>query len=260
MKIKIKFIIKQFWFWLVFTLSSFTIAFALFFNSLTSLFATSENLSITKSSAQNYFERILNYDISEFYYFAQEGKSSWYGKKFHLRRTSSGEPFDMYSLTVAHRFLPFGTIVRIINLENGKNILARVTDRGPFVKNRIVDLSFRVAKEIGGLANPKVKIEALVYDENKFDPTEKYLFGYSFDFPLICLPESKVQIFARFTDFDEAFAFYSKFVENYPGIFSYIFVPANPITDFSESQDEYLIGVCQVEESASLEYLVKRVE
>ena len=78
----------------------------------------------------------------------EEGKASWYGAPFHGRRASNGEIYDMYKLTAAHRTLPFDTLVRVINLNNGKSTVVRITDRGPFVDNRIIDISLAAAREI----------------------------------------------------------------------------------------------------------------
>jgi len=77
------------------------------------------------------------------------GDASWYGEKFQGKPTASGEPFDMYAYTAAHRTLPFGTILTVTNLSNNKSVEVRVNDRGPFKENRIVDLSYKAAKEIG---------------------------------------------------------------------------------------------------------------
>lgn len=81
--------------------------------------------------------------------FVERGIASWYGKKFHGRRTSSGETYDMYGMTAAHKSLPLPTYVRVTNLENQRSIVLRVNDRGPFVKNRIIDLSYTAAKALG---------------------------------------------------------------------------------------------------------------
>jgi rare lipoprotein A len=80
--------------------------------------------------------------------YTEEGKASWYGKPFDGRRASNGEIYDMYKLTAAHRTLPFETMVRVTNLNNGKSTTVRITDRGPFVDNRIIDLSLAAAREI----------------------------------------------------------------------------------------------------------------
>ncbi len=99
------------------------------------------------------------------YYVGQvlTGMSSYYGKKFHGRKTSNGDMFDMYKLTAAHRFLPFNTIVEVTNLANGRSVRVRVNDRGPFVGNRILDLSYAAARKIGltGAGVGKVQIRII---------------------------------------------------------------------------------------------------
>lgn len=93
----------------------------------------------------------------------EEGNASWYGNPFHGRRASNGEVYDMYKLTAAHRTLPFETMVRVTNLNNGKSTTVRITDRGPFVNNRIIDLSLAAAREIEsvGPGVVPVRIEVL---------------------------------------------------------------------------------------------------
>ncbi len=81
--------------------------------------------------------------------YVERGIASWYGKKFHGHRTSSGEPFNMYAMTAAHTRLPLPTYVRVTNLKNGRSIVVRVNDRGPFHANRIIDLSYAAAKKLG---------------------------------------------------------------------------------------------------------------
>jgi rare lipoprotein A len=92
-----------------------------------------------------------------------EGKASFYADQFHGRKTANGETFNMGNLTAAHPSLPFGTWVRVTNLRNGKDVIVRINDRGPFVKGRIIDLSISAAKEIGLIktGTARVKLEAL---------------------------------------------------------------------------------------------------
>ncbi len=78
-----------------------------------------------------------------------EGLASWYGQKFHGHRTSSGESFDMYRFTAAHRSLPLPTYARVTNLDNGKSLVVRINDRGPFHEDRIIDLSWAAAVRLG---------------------------------------------------------------------------------------------------------------
>jgi len=95
--------------------------------------------------------------------FKQRGKASWYGKKFHGRKTANGETYNMYAMTAAHKTLPLGTYVRVHNLTNNKTIEVRVNDRGPFVRGRIIDLSYTAAKklEIVGPGTAPVEVVAL---------------------------------------------------------------------------------------------------
>ena len=94
--------------------------------------------------------------------FSQYGLASWYGEAFHLRETASGEPFDMNDLTAAHRYLPLNTVVRVTNLRNGKSVLVRINDRGPYVRGRMIDLSSYAAKRLGmrnsGLAPVRIDV------------------------------------------------------------------------------------------------------
>lgn len=78
-----------------------------------------------------------------------EGTASWYGRKFHGHRTSSGEPYDMFAMTAAHRSLPLPTYVKVKNIHNGKEVILKVNDRGPFVHNRLIDVSYAAAKKLG---------------------------------------------------------------------------------------------------------------
>jgi len=91
----------------------------------------------------------------------QEGIASWYGKPFNGRRTSSGEIYNMHAMTAAHRTLPFGTLVRVHDLENGKSVVVRINDRGPFVEGRIIDLSYAAAMEMQMPGTALVRLQIL---------------------------------------------------------------------------------------------------
>jgi rare lipoprotein A len=95
--------------------------------------------------------------------YVEEGVASWYGDPFNGHRTSNGEIYDMYQFTAAHRTLPFGAVLRVTNLSNGKQTEVRVNDRGPFVGNRIIDLSLSAARAIDmvGPGTAQVRIEML---------------------------------------------------------------------------------------------------
>jgi rare lipoprotein A len=92
---------------------------------------------------------------------AEVGMASWYGGNFQGRRTANGERFDTKLLTAAHKTLPFGTKVRVRSLLNGKEVVVRINDRGPFIKGRIIDLSQAAAHAIGLMGVKKVEIQTL---------------------------------------------------------------------------------------------------
>ncbi len=93
----------------------------------------------------------------------ETGMASWYGRDFHGKKTSSGERYDMHGLSAAHPTLPMGTMVRVTNLENGKHIDLRINDRGPFVKDRLIDLSYAAAQQLGYAkkGTARVRVQAL---------------------------------------------------------------------------------------------------
>ena len=99
----------------------------------------------------------------------QEGIASWYGDDFHGRITASGEVYDMYDMTAAHLMLPLGTIVEVMNLSNGRSVRVRINDRGPYIKGRILDLSYAAAKELGmlGCGTTRVRIEIISDPSNR---------------------------------------------------------------------------------------------
>jgi rare lipoprotein A len=102
--------------------------------------------------------------------FVQRGIASWYGTKFHGRHTSNGEVYDMYAMSAAHKRLPIPTYLEVTNLENGKRVVVRVNDRGPFHENRIVDLSYAAASRIGMLDKGTALVEIRAIDPTPRKP------------------------------------------------------------------------------------------
>lgn len=94
--------------------------------------------------------------------YTERGLASWYGPDFHGRRAANGEIYDMYELTAAHRTLPFETTVEVRNRENGRRVEVRITDRGPFVRGRIIDLSYEAARQldmvVDGIAPVEIRV------------------------------------------------------------------------------------------------------
>lgn len=91
--------------------------------------------------------------------YRQQGIASWYGTKFHGRKTSSGEPYDMYAMTAAHKTLPLPSYVKVKNLHNDKEVIVKVNDRGPFVDGRIIDLSYAAAQKLDIVGNGTAHVE-----------------------------------------------------------------------------------------------------
>jgi rare lipoprotein A len=103
--------------------------------------------------------------------YRERGVASWYGRKFHGQRASSGETYDMYALTAAHKTLPLPSYARVRNLTNNRSIVVRVTDRGPFIDNRLIDLSYTAAARLGilGTGTGLVEVEGLIPGESPPD-------------------------------------------------------------------------------------------
>jgi rare lipoprotein A len=101
--------------------------------------------------------------------FKQRGIASWYGKKFHGRKTSSGEIYNMYGMTAAHKTLPIPVYVRVKNLANGRSIVVKVNDRGPFIEGRIIDLSYTAAQKLDiiGTGTARVEVNTLAPGQSK---------------------------------------------------------------------------------------------
>lgn len=101
--------------------------------------------------------------------YVEKGIASWYGMKFHKQRTSSGEPYDVAAMTAAHTVLPLPTYAQVTNLQNGKRIIVKVNDRGPFADNRIMDLSYAAAKKLGVTAHGTALVEVKAIDPTNPD-------------------------------------------------------------------------------------------
>jgi rare lipoprotein A len=104
-------------------------------------------------------------------YFTQQGLASWYGRMFHGQKTSSGEIYDMYKMTAAHPTLPIPSYVRVTRVANGKSVVVRVNDRGPFHSSRVIDLSYAAAYKLGYIqaGSAEVTLEAIVPGQARAD-------------------------------------------------------------------------------------------
>jgi len=105
--------------------------------------------------------------------YKKRGVASWYGKKFHGHRTSNGEIYDMYQMSAAHKSLPLPTYVRVTHLKNGHSVILRVNDRGPFHRNRLIDLSYVAAKKLGITATGTGVVEVEAIDPEKYHASKR---------------------------------------------------------------------------------------
>jgi len=96
--------------------------------------------------------------------YKERGYASWYGKKFQGKRTSSGEPYDMFKMTAAHKTLPIPCYARVTNLNNGRSVVVRINDRGPFHEGRVIDLSYTAAVKLGSLGSGSIPVEVEAID------------------------------------------------------------------------------------------------
>jgi len=110
-------------------------------------------------------------DVSDFH---QTGRASWYGTRFHGRKTASGERYNMNALTAAHKTLPLASYVRVTNTSNNKSVVVKINDRGPYVRGRIIDVSYAAARLLGlrKAGTASVKIEGLSQQEAKAEQAE----------------------------------------------------------------------------------------
>lgn len=105
--------------------------------------------------------------------YKERGIASWYGKKFHGRKTSNGETYDMYAMSAAHKTLPIPTYLRVTNLKNGRSTIVRVNDRGPFHENRIIDLSYAAASKLGVVETGTGLVEIEALDPAHYAPQKR---------------------------------------------------------------------------------------
>jgi rare lipoprotein A len=115
-------------------------------------------VKVNKTSVSGQVKKVSYSPVSAKSAFVNTGVASYYGPGFHGRRTANGETFNMHAMTAAHRTLPFGTKLKVTNLSNGKSTIVRVNDRGPYVGNRVIDLSVAAAKQIGSTSSGTARV------------------------------------------------------------------------------------------------------
>jgi rare lipoprotein A len=181
------------------------------FQDLTEQFAASENEEFQEYRFEENIASKYSLDIS--------GSASYYADKFHDRLTANGERFDMNDYSAAHKTLPFGTILRVTNIRNGKKTFVRINDRGPYAGDRIIDLSKQSAKDLGHLGLYRVKLEGFKMGQRKFRDSEKdYYFGLSYDEDLVCIPKDHYRFIDSTFKFGDIVRMYNLAYSNDPNV------------------------------------------
>ncbi|AFJ02327.1 Rare lipoprotein A precursor [Methylophaga frappieri] len=129
--------------------------------------------------------------------YVERGIASWYGNKFHGRRTSSGEPYDMYKMTAAHKTLPLPSYVQVINLDNGRKVIVRVNDRGPFHDDRLIDLSYSAATKLGITARGTGRVEVRAIQSGQQAALSRSALTTQTNAPMPADTVAKVQTFIQ---------------------------------------------------------------
>ena len=137
--------------------------------------------------------------------FSETGTASWYGDPFHGRNTSNGEVYDMYEMTAAHKHLPLPTFIEVTNIQNNKRVILRVNDRGPFVGDRVLDLSFAAAKELDVIQSGTAHVSIRALDD----------LNFSADSSRQLMPDQAnyIQV-ASFKEHSNAFAYQKRLIAN----------------------------------------------
>ena len=137
-----------------------------------------------RSTGGNKPYRVFNkmyYPLQESDDYRERGIASWYGKKFHGKKTSNGETYDMYAMTAAHKTLPLPSYVRVRNLNNGHTVIVRVNDRGPFLENRLIDLSYAAAARLGIIGGGTGIVEVVSLTPGAIEPPEPSMMATARD-------------------------------------------------------------------------------
>ena len=226
-----------------------------------SFFSEDIALSYKSRGLTGLYERLKHFDINQiedyeefepdelennyvlFNVFESHGVASYYADKFVGRKTSSGERFNQNDFSCAHKKLKFGSIVKVTNLENHKTTLVKVNDRGPFSRNRIIDLSKRSSNMIDANGTSSVKIEGIKrYNKYILQKNDEFYNGYSVYSDFVCMPESEIKLIDSTLNFTEVMDVYLSMNETKEIPHLYIFQKAMKTEDLVLVDDYYYLG------------------
>jgi len=208
--------------------------------------SSTQPLEISKEQILQEQKEILHrrlHEVTLINLFEQEGISSHYGKKFHRRKTSSGELFLLDKYTAAHRKLPFGTIVRVINQSNQKTSLAIINDRGPFVRKRIIDVSGIVAEKIGSSGIPPIKIQTILDSNDSLKMDDELFITFSLINPPQITLYEHINVLTQSTDFTYMMDMMHILQEKHPYINYTISVASSQYFEGYRKERLYYLGI-----------------
>jgi rare lipoprotein A len=177
--------------------------------------------------------------------YRESGIASYYARKFHGRKTANGERFHKGKMTIAHKTLPFGSIVHVRDIKTDSVLLVRVNDRGPFVTGRIIDLSQEAAKMLNLEDLTDVEIQTLVLDDYFLPVNMEYLFAFSYDIAPMCVERGQMTILEEVYSFEEALDVYDTYTHESRLDF-YICVDANEYNKRETENDNFIYYICKI--------------
>lgn len=185
-----------------------------------------------------------NLNLTEELQFSQTGISSFYGKKFHNRKTSSGERYLTNKYTAAHKSLPFGSIVKVTNEINKQSTLVIINDRGPFVRKRIIDISTIAAHKISSYGIPPVTIQTIIKKNDMEKSLEDTYFAFSINLEPLVLTIDNLNLLQEYSDFSEAVEILHNLQSKYPYINYCIALTAQDYyNNYPKGKRSYYVGI-----------------
>lgn len=185
-----------------------------------------------------------NINLTEELQFTQTGISSFYGKKFHARKTSSGELFLTNKYTAAHRTLPFGSIVKVTNNINNKSTLVIINDRGPFIRNRIIDISPIAAGQIDSYGIPPVTIQTIIRNSELLTKTNDTYFAFSLNLEPLVLTIENLNILQVYDNFTTAVEILNELQNRHPYIdYSIVVTSQDYYNNYPKEKRSYYLAI-----------------
>lgn len=178
--------------------------------------------------------------------YQESGVASYYARRFHGRKTANGELFNNKKMTIAHKTLPFGSIVQIRQTDTDSSILVRVNDRGPFVSDRIIDLSTLAAERLHVDALTEVTIKTIIPNEDFFPINYDYYFAFSYLLDPMCIESTAFTVLEEVHSFDKALGVLDFYITANSNRDFYLCVPANEYNKKAINDDDFIYYIAKI--------------